>query len=496
MFGEYDSESPRLPSVSQTALPTLSSLPAPLTPNQYQPWRTATCTRQSLESPSPLSLRTPTSTPGTPTGYPPAPPALAVPSNRRRHQPPQSPPSAFDFDAAFDVPFDALSLDDGDPLGQDDLLRPVVAAGGLDPEVDKSGHIEYKLKLPSPTPMRLAKLQTQLKWRLVEGGGVALYELGVLDDGTLVGLAEEEMEESLATLGKMLRGLGGGQVRVGRVVRIGARSDTFDSNGTIARRGSVTDQSDESEEEGRSGGRTFASFDVEGEEPDLDYDPGEPLPLLGTVIPPPPVPTGMTTQPIAIPPPHPFAERTAAERAAIKRNKRDARRIRRESEGDLYPPRRPYDPSRHHFHNPRRPPNLLPDASISADDPTTPLAVLPPIQRSPKAPTHHHPHQAKAVKGSAKKLSQSAPSVGSVATGICRKPRLAAAGEKRFVVEAIVLKKGKVFNKNRPGKLRQGSGDEEDEEDETNEEEEGEGWKYLDFDWMGDENVKGAGRRG
>ncbi|OAV89246.1 hypothetical protein PTTG_01859 [Puccinia triticina 1-1 BBBD Race 1] len=77
----------------------------------------------------------------------------------------------------------------------------------LEPELDELGHIEYKLKILSPTPNRFEKLKTQLKWRLLEGGGTALYELGVLDDGTLVGLSRNEMDESLANLARMAREL-------------------------------------------------------------------------------------------------------------------------------------------------------------------------------------------------------------------------------------------------------------------------------------------------
>lgn len=73
----------------------------------------------------------------------------------------------------------------------------------IEPEVDSNGHIEYKLKILSPNPARFEKLTTQLKWRLLEGGGIALYEIGVLDDGTLIGLNLHQMEESLTNLSKM-----------------------------------------------------------------------------------------------------------------------------------------------------------------------------------------------------------------------------------------------------------------------------------------------------
>ncbi|CAE7181915.1 unnamed protein product [Rhizoctonia solani] len=76
----------------------------------------------------------------------------------------------------------------------------------LVPEVEE-GNVEYKLKL-SPSPERLTRLITQLKWRLLEGGGQALYEIGVGDGGQLIGLPRHEMEGSLDALEKMAGELG------------------------------------------------------------------------------------------------------------------------------------------------------------------------------------------------------------------------------------------------------------------------------------------------
>ncbi|KAG8912749.1 hypothetical protein FRC00_003869, partial [Tulasnella sp. 408] len=47
----------------------------------------------------------------------------------------------------------------------------------LVPEIEE-GNVEYKLKLIAPTPARFTRLVTQLKYRLLEGGGQALYEIG------------------------------------------------------------------------------------------------------------------------------------------------------------------------------------------------------------------------------------------------------------------------------------------------------------------------------
>ena len=50
----------------------------------------------------------------------------------------------------------------------------------LDPEVE-NGNKEYKLKIINKENDRLEKLASQLKWRLNEGNGEALYYIGVND---------------------------------------------------------------------------------------------------------------------------------------------------------------------------------------------------------------------------------------------------------------------------------------------------------------------------
>jgi hypothetical protein len=100
----------------------------------------------------------------------------------------------------------------------------------LVPEAEE-GNVEYKLQLLHPSPARFARLVTQLKWRLLEGGGQAYYELGVADSGALVGLGRAELERTLETLECMAgeigasvvvvreievpKGLGGGRERLG-----------------------------------------------------------------------------------------------------------------------------------------------------------------------------------------------------------------------------------------------------------------------------------------
>ncbi len=72
----------------------------------------------------------------------------------------------------------------------------------LPPEVEQ-GNVEYKLHLISPSEDRFEHLVTQLKWRLAEGHGEAMYEIGVTDDGELIGISDEDLKASIETLRKM-----------------------------------------------------------------------------------------------------------------------------------------------------------------------------------------------------------------------------------------------------------------------------------------------------
>jgi len=57
--------------------------------------------------------------------------------------------------------------------------------------------------LVDPSEDRLHHLTTQLKWRVLEGQGEAIYAIGVEDDGTCTGISEEELLASLETLKRM-----------------------------------------------------------------------------------------------------------------------------------------------------------------------------------------------------------------------------------------------------------------------------------------------------
>ena len=67
----------------------------------------------------------------------------------------------------------------------------------------EEGNVEYKLKLLNPSTSRFEHLVTQMKWRLQEGHGEAIYQIGVADCGLLRGLSDEDMQDSLSTLRKM-----------------------------------------------------------------------------------------------------------------------------------------------------------------------------------------------------------------------------------------------------------------------------------------------------
>lgn len=48
----------------------------------------------------------------------------------------------------------------------------------LPPEPEQ-GNVEYKLKLINPSSQRFEHLVTQMKWRLREGDGEAIYQIGI-----------------------------------------------------------------------------------------------------------------------------------------------------------------------------------------------------------------------------------------------------------------------------------------------------------------------------
>ncbi|XP_055956923.1 GTP-binding protein 2 [Patella vulgata] len=76
------------------------------------------------------------------------------------------------------------------------------------PPEEELGNVEYKRTLVRPSVTRLEHLVTQMKWRLEEGHGEAIYEIGVEDNGILAGLTDSDLDASLETLETMSSRLG------------------------------------------------------------------------------------------------------------------------------------------------------------------------------------------------------------------------------------------------------------------------------------------------
>lgn len=73
----------------------------------------------------------------------------------------------------------------------------------LGPERE-DGNIEYKLTLGSDVD----RLAGQLRRRLAEGGGEAIYLIGVADDGRPIGLPDDELLRALTVLKEMAKKAG------------------------------------------------------------------------------------------------------------------------------------------------------------------------------------------------------------------------------------------------------------------------------------------------
>ncbi|SCV69082.1 BQ2448_2102 [Microbotryum intermedium] len=440
MFGEEPCESPRLAS----------------------PWRNLSSSVSSL-SHSPLSLSSRSSSaPGTPND-----PAVEPPSPHIR----RSTSIETLLSNGLEEDFDGLSLGHGLIMQARKELPEGVRTIG--PESDKTGHIEYKFVLKTPTtPHRLARLVTQLKWRLIEGGGCAVYELGVLDAGTLVGLSRADMQETLDTLGLMLSHLGGGQVRISRVVLLGSAGNES------------TDKTSPSESDTAASRSTlgFTSFDVGSTAIDPVY-PG--------------------TAPITIKQPNPsHPEREPEERAALKRNKRDARRARQKAcTGDIVAtgyPRPKMEPmesststsnkdrtTRHYETGAIRQPRNGRPSACPGQAPGSAGWTHAPTRRPPKPTKQQVPTRPKVI------LTELIPS---------HRPRILGddENEERFVVEAVVMKrpssvmtpcKGEASDESIVGMLAQTPSDDSSfdagagaDEMFGSVDDEEEGWSYLAFD--------------
>jgi hypothetical protein len=131
----------------------------------------------------------------------------------------------------------------------------------LVPESD-DGNVEYKMQLLNPSPSRFARLVTQLKWRLLEGGGQAYYELGVADSGDLVGLCRDEMEKSLETL-EMMAGEIGASVIVVKEIEVPATLARLATQRVADKHHESTPSSFSSTEGGDSSNTSVIAFETE-----------------------------------------------------------------------------------------------------------------------------------------------------------------------------------------------------------------------------------------
>jgi GTPase len=69
----------------------------------------------------------------------------------------------------------------------DDLMiGDLPKANVLNPEIEQ-GNTEYKYKLTNLIEEQLKHRITQLNWRLNEGHDIAVYQIGVEDDGNPLG---------------------------------------------------------------------------------------------------------------------------------------------------------------------------------------------------------------------------------------------------------------------------------------------------------------------
>jgi len=73
----------------------------------------------------------------------------------------------------------------------------------LDIKENDEGKVEYKWLLTNLTTERLGRLATQMKYRLQEGNGECLYEIGLKDNGFPEGITQEEFEETHQNLIKI-----------------------------------------------------------------------------------------------------------------------------------------------------------------------------------------------------------------------------------------------------------------------------------------------------
>jgi GTPase len=59
------------------------------------------------------------------------------------------------------------------------------------------GNIEYKRNLEKFTRVKFEKYSTQLKYRIIEGNGKAIYIIGINDNGNVYGISKETISYTI-----------------------------------------------------------------------------------------------------------------------------------------------------------------------------------------------------------------------------------------------------------------------------------------------------------
>lgn len=73
------------------------------------------------------------------------------------------------------------------------------------PKEVEYGNKEYKLKITTQDKNRLDQLATQMKWRLNEGNGKAIYYIGIDDDGNIKGISLEDYKKTITNFNKITK---------------------------------------------------------------------------------------------------------------------------------------------------------------------------------------------------------------------------------------------------------------------------------------------------
>eukprot|EP01084_Bolivina_argentea_P224322 379366_1 len=87
-------------------------------------------------------------------------------------------------------------------------INDLKLSNNLGKELD-DGYIEYKWKLVCPKSDRIQHLVTQQRYRLNEGNGKCIYEIGIEDCGNPKGLSDYELIETIKTIFRLNKQLNG-----------------------------------------------------------------------------------------------------------------------------------------------------------------------------------------------------------------------------------------------------------------------------------------------